>query len=160
MEDRMTYYIPNDLLFVKCHDDTGNILYWLYDEDSFSDTFPCSLLALDINREERHSFDDPAKLINLELEGKIKIINNDLIKGIKIMDSTSNFITFSDPRLENSRIIIKCCSFLKFLQNAEKFNIKNGEIISKCRYATDKKGYFHIITSSKNKNFNCMRCAN
>lgn len=153
-------YIPNKLLFVKCRpNEMGNILYWLYDEDSFSDTFPCSL-KLDISRNERHSFDDPSKLIDLELSGKIKIIDNNLIKGIKIVDNTNTFITFSDPRLENSRIVIKCCSFLKFLQNAEKFNIKNGEIISQCRYATDKKGYFYIITSSKNKNFNCMKCAN
>lgn len=104
-------------------------------------------------------FDDPAVLMDLQLKNQIKIIDNNLIKGIKIVNITSQSVILSDPRLENSRIPILYKSFLKFLQNAEKFNIKNGEIISPCRYATDRQGYFHVITS-KHKNFNCLKCVN
>lgn len=154
MEEMMVQlYLPNKLVFARCRN-ASQISYWLYGENSFNRIIPAEI---DIYNFNDINLDDPSVLMDLQLKNEIKIIDNCAVKGIKIAGG-STLVTLIDPRLENSRIAIEYRSFIKFLQNADKVTIKNGEIISPVKYSADKKDNFYIMPSSKNKNFNYMNC--
>lgn len=108
-------------------------------------------------RSSSFAIKDP-RVENSQCSADINALLNIMINQHLILEGGSTLVTLIDPRLENSRIAIEYRSFIKFLQNADKVTIKNGEIISPVKYSANKKDNFYIMPSSKNKNFNYMNC--
>lgn len=87
------------------------------------------------------NLDDPdeSRLLQWELEGKIKIIKNEPINGLIIKKFEIQRVLINDPRIENSEVRIPKSEFFSFILNND-FAVKSRQIITDLIYGYNEHG--------------------
>lgn len=96
---------------------------------------------------------DPAELLDAQLRDKLAVVDNDPIRGfkiIKIFDYGS--VIIEDPRLERSRVTLQCSQQrIQNVMNSNNFHKPTNAIVASCQYAYDGNGYLYLIDSETDK---------
>lgn len=96
---------------------------------------------------------DPAKLMDAQLRDKIAIVDNNPIRGFKIIKIFDyGVVIIEDPRLERSRLTIQCSQQrIQNVMNSNNFHKPTNAIVTSCQYAYDGCGWLYLIDSETNK---------